>query len=476
MNIQSFFWNNYKQQWYHQGKLFKEVFNNITKNWSIGQVNQFIIEQTDVILKNQKQQSQESIIVLEAEIKEIKSNILKEKEWKSKEIQQIEENYKIIEDNITEEYKMYLTVNTENFAQADELLKNFNNNMSQYITNIKWNIKWEVEKLFNYLNKEQQDNISIVEKEAKKILNQNLDWYINVDARIDGSKDIVLLLFLWAVCLYDVFFGYKVVHDFVLWMEISATLLNLISVWLAIIFVMMLIWFTHFLVKTIENPKSKVWKQMSLGMLFIMVLLLWRYIQQSNPTLTMKQLFSAENTNAIETIFRTLLLPALLVGEIIIDRINRDNIFLYWKKIMKPFRIVKSLITKQLYLLQEKGVRKAAKIESEAIIKMAQETTSVIDVSYSYHDMLNIVSEVQNLLTPIYKSHDEKVSMWKNKVTEIQKEMALKKEIIENKYKEFSEKEWAAILIKENLVNHIKRQLWEAENSVWEWLKIGLLS
>jgi hypothetical protein len=44
---------------------------------------------------------------LEAEIREIKSNILKEKEWKSKEIQQIEENYKIIEDNITEEYKMY---------------------------------------------------------------------------------------------------------------------------------------------------------------------------------------------------------------------------------------------------------------------------------------------------------------------------------------------------------------------------------
>ena len=130
-------------------------------------------------------------------------------------------------------------------------------------------------------------------------------------------------------------------------------------------------------------------------MIGIILIALYLYIAESNPTLAFKALFSSENTNRIETIFRMLLLPALLVGELVIDKITRTNIFQYGKKLTKPFRLTRSLVAKQLFFFRQKSVKKLAHTEHDQIVALANDALAITEKSYSYNKMLDIMSEIE---------------------------------------------------------------------------------
>lgn len=143
---------------------------------------------------------------------------------------------------------------------------------------------------------------------------------------------------------------------------------------------------------------------------------------------------------------------------------------------MKPLRFVKAIVAEKIYLIKEKSFQKEAQKQHSAIAELANKSLEAVENAYSYGKMIDTINNIQSLLEPIYKTHEEKVLNWKERIEQLEIEKQQEVNQVKEKYGVINSKLYAEVATKESAINLIKRQLWDVENSVWEGLKFGLSS
>lgn len=477
MKLDYFFRDNLKKQWYNDWKLFQPLYGKLIEKQDIKGIDTLISTRTDEILKNQKNQSEKTISNLMTNIDEIKKNISQIEQEKIDNKKSIIEKYESNTNKNDEDYNFYITSDLEVINNINIKLHSFYENITEYTQNAKENIQNNINKLLDYFLENHNYTYNITEKEANKILNQNIDSYINITStkRIEGKRDIIMLWFLFIIVIFDAILWYKVIKDtfsgIIKWFRLEFT-----AWFMAIAMIALIVWLTHYILKELKTTKDKIHKNIYIITLLMLLWILFRYIKLSVPNLSINQMFSTENKNAMETLIRLLLIPALIWWEIIIEKINWNNIFFYWKKLSQPFRYVKWLIAKQIYIINKNKIIQYMEDEKETISQKAEEINSNIEKNIAFSKILETVDSIKSLLWPIYEQHESKINEYEYKKQDIENKKRISLENIESNYNTKKEQYERKINEIENQIRLIKQQLWDAENSIWSGIKIGLTS
>jgi hypothetical protein len=187
----------------------------------------------------------------------------------------------------------------------------------------------------------------------------------------------------------------------------------------AVLFIAILIGSTHILLKIIKESKTRTEKNMAQLSILLIFLSLIFYVLLSNtkqfgwsissifsPEMW-SHMLSSENKSMTELIFRLLLIPGLLVGEYIIEKLNRENLNIFFKTRSGWLKRIKKIISHQLYLLNKKSIINYAKEEQIKFNQILQEMKEESNI-YALEEIRKEIVELSTTLVPIYDHQKSK--------------------------------------------------------------------
>ena len=438
------FGEKYEKNWYNHGKLLSDAFKNWQKNVLPQEqsryVNDFIEKNiydcngNDIeTIKTQIQESENKISKLSVSLKENNTLISRVSQDIKKES---EEDLKILENK----YKIYISENT---SQIDKI-KTAADDYMDYILSSKSNIQssinkkvWELYEQIDYVSldiKSYFDNPKKLDNYEKLRIEAN-NWLVDnytTSNFSDKIKDFWLLFMFLVTIFFDYILWKSVMSDYLMVWTSQAKLWSftwIASSFLAIWFVLIIILFLHFAPNPFEENKDKK-KQIWFAIFFyVIVFIVFAYwIILSIPKwMTIMQWFWRENDNLLELILRILLIPTVYLWEIILCKINWNNIIDIIKTPFRfmiiPFRywnyMVAMITTKAKAFFAKLNIVK----EYEKSIIDRQSLQNSINKNINLDFTINQTSQIIQNIKYIYENYQNKINEFESEKNKLVNEI-----------------------------------------------------
>lgn len=442
MNIKQYFMNGTKKKWYLQGKLLKPVYQEKIKSEKKDPIqfcNRFAEEVGKECIKSQ-------IIAVEREVEKLETTVQEKKlviqHLRSQKQQHAQEIWKKYDDQLQqlkERKHIFLTMDRsplENLVEiswvldakvewtlsltkelSDKHLQDMSNYIEQFKANFKDNKKIDL----------QRDQY----KEVKLLIDQAVEQDFSFPEIREAFKNIGLLALLLITLFFDFLLAYTVMADFFkvgtpraldialpFWIGIIPA-----QVWASVLTIMvtliLMLFFRFFHLKKEEIWEKKKYAPKTLLLYFFVILFLALWVYQSTSQ-------GESNARNVELIFRILFIPAIFIGEVILQKMDWNVVFDMFKKL----RLIP--VKMQTYLGYILGKRKLSEVkekEQKAFLDdiSAKQTKAQEKVDSSqYKEVLmqlwDSVHELKEVASYIYSSYETEIRDYQDQLSKIEKD------------------------------------------------------
>jgi hypothetical protein len=166
-----------------------------------------------------------------------------------------------------------------------------------------------------------------------------------------------------------------------------------------------------------------------------------------------------------EALARILIIPATVVGELIIESVSLSTLSVPFSYLIMPFRWIKSLLTYTIKLFRKYSLSHVYQEDINKTTTQVEELLATTAKQLSFQDTLNSAQEIQQILRPLYIDHEETMKKWKTKVAEIQDAKQKTIETIAQQYQQSIATIETTIQKLHEQVNRIKQDMGDARSA-----------
>jgi len=455
----------------------------MVSGWDKKELNDFLKKEENILLEKQNEITNSKIFSLEEtkikilaskkELVDKKNNEITSLEEKMQNEQKLQDmSYKKLEDL---DIKNILEVNTKidhlkNYlvSYKDEMLEWVKNKINKVWESLIWLHNVDKNKLSNAAMDSFKSEISVSNVNQK--YNSYKEWWLSAKQKIYWLIFVIILF-------YDIYFWSILVADYFRFKDISGFFVDYILVYLlAILFVFLLIAFFHFIIKFLSEKKdeNKYMKQLGFLSLIVLFWVLFLYIYNSGQNISSFRDMALE----IEFLMRLLIFPALIVWEYLIKEIDITSV--KWQRndsyLKKMKRYIQNIFSKLYFIYKNKSFVNRVDTDFQKVYDELDNLQSELDWIFSFKNLLDETSDIQSKLTPIYENNQRLIDEYKANKKEILNRFKEEKKLIEDRYSSEIAIIDKKISLLDTQINRISQNLGDAENNIWEWIRLGLLS
>lgn len=442
MNIKQYFMNSTKKKWYLQGKLLKPVYQERLKAEKKDPVqfcNRFAEEIWKECIQSQIIAVNEEISGLEKSIQEKKATIVALRQQKSIREKEIGAKYDDQLQRLRERKHIFLTMDRSPLEKLIEVSGTLDAKVEGILSFAKETSENYLQEYSNYIEKLKKtfggnQNLEVVKQQYKNI-KWSIDKIIQRDFTFpeirEAFKHMWLFLLFLITLFFDFLLAYTVMADFFrVWTSraldialpfgIGVIPAQVCASGLTIMVTLILMLFFNFfhLKKEVVGDKKK-YSPKTLFLYFFVILFLGLWVYQSTSEWE-------DNARNVELIFRILFIPAIFIGEVILQKIDWNVLFDMLKKIWlipvemqtyAGYLLGKRILTKTYTKERDWIIQEMVKKENteQELVASSQYKATLSQISNSVHDLKEVASY-------IYSSYETEIRDYQDQLAKIEKD------------------------------------------------------